>query len=379
VAGGSAVYYQFIITNTGNVPLSPVNITDPTVSTASCTFTDPLPVAGTTTCVVGPLTAVTLAGTYPNTATANGDYGGITYNSDPSSAQYIVAAAPSLSLTKVASPLTYDTLSQTITYSYVITNTGNVTLMGPFSITDDKASVTCTQPADNALSPLETMDCTASYSITQADLDNGSVTNKATATNGTVTSNEATATVTAVSHPVLTLDKSADPMTYDSVGDVISYNYLMTNSGNVTLTSPFTISDDKATNESCPPITSLAPGDSITCTSSYTITQADLDAGWVKNTAQGHANGIDSNFDDETVNAVQSPALTLVKAATPATYDSVGDVISYSYDVKNTGNVTLAGPVTVSDDKATVTCPAGGLALAASMTCTASYTIDSSA
>ena len=73
--------------------------------------------------------------------------------------------------------------------------------------------------------------------------------------------------------------------------------------------------------------------------------------------------------------AVQSRALTLVKTATPATYDAVGDVISYSYVVKNTGNVTLAGPVTVTDDKATVTCPAGGLAPGASMTCTASYTI----
>ena len=37
--------------------------------------------------------------------------------------------------------------------------------------------------------------------------------------------------------------------------------------------------------------------------------------------------------------------------------------------------MTLAGPVTVTDDKATVTCPAGGLAPGASMTCTASYTI----
>ena len=40
----------------------------------------------------------------------------------------------------------------------------------------------------------------------------------------------------------------------------------------------------------------------------------------------------------------------------------MGDVISYSYLVPNTGNVSLAGPVTVTDDKTTVTCPAGGLA-----------------
>ena len=37
-----------------------------------------------------------------------------------------------------------------------------------------------------------------------------------------------------------------------------------------------------------------------------------------------------------------------------ATYDAVGDVISYSYLVTNNGNVTLGGPFTVTDDKATV-------------------------
>ena len=37
--------------------------------------------------------------------------------------------------------------------------------------------------------------------------------------------------------------------------------------------------------------------------------------------------------------------MLLDKTATPSTYDEVGDVISYSYEVTNTGNVTLAGPV----------------------------------
>ena len=93
------------------------------------------------------------------------------------------------------------------------------------------------------------------------------------------------------------------------------------------------MTDDKAT-VTCPAAGEPGAGASITCTASYTITQADLDAGSVTNTATATPYGhdpVNSSPDDETVTAVQSRALTLVKTATPATYDAVGDVISYSY------------------------------------------------
>ena len=196
-------------------------------------------------------------------------------------------------------------------------------------------------------------------------------------------------TVTAVQSRSLTLVKTATPVTYDAVGDVISYSYLVTNNGNVRLAGPVTVTDDKAT-VTCPNVNTvgnldgyLDPGESITCAASYSITQADLNNGSVTNTAKASAGGTDSNPDSETVTAGQAPALVLVKTATPATYDAVGDVISYSYLVTNNGNVRLAGPVTVTDDKATVTCPNvntvgnldGYLDPGESITCAASYSI----
>ena len=60
-----------------------------------------------------------------------------------------------------------------------------------------------------------------------------------------VDSNEATATATAIGAPGLTLEKSVTPLTYDSVGDVLSYTYTLTNSGAVTLAGPFSVTTTK--------------------------------------------------------------------------------------------------------------------------------------
>jgi hypothetical protein len=104
----------------------------------------------------------------------------------------------------------------------------------------------------------------------------------------------------------------------------------------------------------------------------------------VTNIAYATAGGTQSNNDDETLHAEQGPALTLVKTAFPLTYDEEGDVIAYSYLVTNTGNVALAGPVSLFDDKSTdESCPAvstvgdndGNLDPGESIVCTASYTI----
>ncbi len=171
----------------------------------------------------------------------------------------------------------------------------------------------------------------------------------------------------------LTIDKQATPATYGNVGDVISYSYLVENTSDITLEGPVTVIDDKVS-VSCPS-GDLAPNATMTCSASYIIIQSDLDFGSVTNTAFASADGRISATDEETVVANRLPALSLVKTAAPSTYANVGDVILYSYLVKNTGNVPFTGPVTVTDDKVPVSCPSGGLAPDAAMTCSASYTI----
>src|SRR5439155_4993766 len=180
----------------------------------------------------------------------------------------------------------------------------------------------------------------------------------------------------------LALVKTDDlnPATYDHVGQIVTYTLTATNSGNVTLHN-VTVSDSPAlTGFGCTPANgaTLAPGASIVCTGTHSITQADLDAGSFTDT--GHATSTEATAPDapDTVNAVKHPHLTITKTPTETFFSKVGDVIHYTIVATNDGNTTLAS-VTVSDPKVSnLSCtPANGSSLApgASMNCTATHTI----
>jgi hypothetical protein len=186
----------------------------------------------------------------------------------------------------------YALVGDVISYSYLVTNSGNVTLSEPFTVTDDKTMVGCRETG--SLAPGAFITCTASYTITQEDLAKGSVTNIASATNGPVTSPPDTETAEAAQSPALTIDKTitaGNP--YAKAGAIINYRYLVTNIGNVTLSEPFTVTDDKTT-VSCPETESLAPGASMTCMASYTITEEDWEKGSVINIASATSGSVTS-------------------------------------------------------------------------------------
>ena len=216
-------------------------------------------------------------------------------------------------------------VGQVVTYTVVLTNNGNVTLRSP-SVSDPGATLDCgTVPTIVApgslpatLAPGESVTCTASYTITLDDLNAGSVSNTASADaffgDGTVSA-EDTATIKAAIDPEMSLVKTSDAAGAKLLGDVVNFTYVLKNTGNVTLSGPFSVSDDKTTVVCTDAPASLAPGDSITCTSSYVITQADVDAGSVTNKATGHA-----SYAEKAVNsAEQSVTVQTTKPAPPAT------------------------------------------------------------
>ncbi len=84
--------------------------------------------------------------------------------------------------------------------------------------------------------------------------------------------------------PSLSLTKTASPTTYSAVGDVITYTYVIKNTGTISLAS-LTLDDDRIANLNCTLPFILNTGDSVTCTGTYTITAADIAARSVTNKA----------------------------------------------------------------------------------------------
>ncbi len=176
----------------------------------------------------------------------------------------------------------------------------------------------------------------------------------------------------------LTFDAAPLETTFDTVGEYITYNYVLSNLGTLDVVGPFAIVDTKAAT-SCPAgmPTTLAPGEVFTCTGTYQITQADLDAGTITNSAYATANGSPSPSVAMSVTAVQSPELTLALSANPQAVSTAGSTVTYYYTVTNTGNVTLSNlAISGASCPSTTVTPesAGG----AAVVCTSTYNVTNS-
>jgi len=399
VDAGDTIAYTFTVTNTGNVTVNDLTVSDPKVGAVTCDVTSLAPTE-VATCTAAPYEitqAETDAGEVANTATASGvDPGGDPVPSNESSTTTQTDQTTELTFDKTAgTPV--DTngdglvdAGDTIAYTFTVTNTGNVPV-ADVTVTDPKLGpVTCDM---TSLAPGEVASCTAApYTITQAEADAGSVENTATAA-GTppgepaVPSNPDTANTPVDQAPQLLFDKTAGtPVDVNAngltdAGDTIAYTFTVTNTGNVTV-ADIVVTDPKVGVVVCD-VTTLAPGEVASCSAEpYTITADDETAGQAENTAAGAGSSpggdrVPSNDDTTDTPVVPSaPALTFEKSAgTPADVNGngltdVGDTIVYTFTATNTGNVPLSD-VTVDDPKVgAVTCDATTLAVGETATCT---------
>ncbi|MBK9927401.1 MAG: LysM peptidoglycan-binding domain-containing protein [Anaerolineales bacterium] len=186
---------------------------------------------------------------------------------------------------------------------------------------------------------------------------------------------------------VTKLDLVVQPQsgTFNAAGQTIAYQFTVTNSGTTALTGPVTVADNKMPTVACMPVNTIGNKDnnldaaeSVTCTSNYTLVQADINSGSVINTSTASAGGVSSDAVNTTVAMALSKVLEVTAIANPTTYNQAGQVITLTYTVKNTGQSVL-GPaqfMIIGDRINNLPCGAGDTSLTPNQTftCTATYT-----
>ncbi|MFI0939648.1 hypothetical protein [Streptomyces sp. NPDC021020] len=402
---GQVVTYFYEVLNTGNTTVDDIAI-DETRFTGNGTKGDvtcpeaSLPPGGREVCrATYTLTAEDIAqGSVANTAHATGTGpGGALASGDSSVVLEGPPANPGLELDKSVAPASVGAAGQQVTYSFHVTNTGNTALHG-LHITEDffggtggPLDISC--PVDTLASGSGTT-CTATYTVTQADIDAGSVANTATAGaldpgGADVDSGQSSAELTTAGTGALHLDKTAAPTRVWAAGDQVGYEFTLTNTGTATLVAPDVVETSFSGSgtplaASCPE-EPIAPGDSVLCTAAYTVTDADVTAGRITNTARATAaraddgTAVTSNEDSAAV-TVNRSGLSIDKSVRPSEA-AAGDTVTYSFKVTNTGN-TPVHDLAIAEDAfggstglPPATCPVDELAAGATTTCTATYTV----
>ena len=188
---------------------------------------------------------------------------------------------------------------------------------------------------------------------------------------------------------ILTKELTADDSPYEE-GGKIGYSYTVTNDSAVDadgIVGPVVVLDDKA-EVSCDDVNAvgnnddnLDPGEVVNCTSSYTVTRADAQAGSVINTATASMGSTSSNTVMLTTDTTTTPVLVITKSGELLNTFVAGETISYSFEAANKGNVDLTN-VEISDalpGLGALSCRPEQLvellAIDAAIDCEASYTI----
>ncbi|GAA3599420.1 hypothetical protein GCM10022198_24680 [Klugiella xanthotipulae] len=141
-----------------------------------------------------------------------------------------------------------------------------------------------------------------------------------TGPNGTTSSAAIAVTVAAANlTPTISLQKTVDKPTVKASGETVTYNFTVTNTGEVALAdvgiveTTFTGSG-RLSAVTCPAeAQNLAPAARVTCTASYRITDADIARGGISNTATA----VGTSSDSQEVNSDSSTAVLSAETETP--------------------------------------------------------------
>jgi len=264
-----SVTYTYQITNTGDTTLTDVTVVD-----------DYGTVCEHITLAAGITTSrshsVILTQTTTNTATVTGQdpLGNPVTDSDSTAVNVI---SPAIEVTVTPDQTTIYS-GQAVTYTYRITNTGDVALTGVILIDDNGTPVDSSDDItvcqDITLAAGRTTSCGCSATLTQTTTNTATVIGLDPLGNDVTRSDSAT--VNAIS-PAIGVTVTPDQTTIDS-GQAVTYTYRISNSGDITLTGVTLVDDNGTPVDSSDDITvcesiTLAAGATASCIRSVTLTQ----------------------------------------------------------------------------------------------------------
>ncbi|WP_194777857.1 DUF7507 domain-containing protein, partial [Pararhodonellum marinum] len=344
--------YTITITNTGNVPLTGLQVTDilPNGSNAS---------------IQGSLANIPVGGSRQLTATyqvtqADIDIGEELINTvevvtnevaGPTSdtAVTVITQNPSATITKVVNR-TNITEPTPLSYTITIVNTGNITLTN-IQVIDilpngEQANLNGSL-ADIPVGGSRVLSTT--YNATQADIDAGvDLVNRVSFIAAEITDAiEDTAITQVSSEPALSIEKTVNRENI-SQPTQLNYRISLTNTGSITLTGVVVeeIFPDGRRVILTQSNQSLAPGQNLVFTTSYSVTQADINAGnTLVNTVSVTSIEVPGPIVDTAETTISSqPGLTVEKVV-DQTSILEPETLNYTITIANTGNVALSGLV----------------------------------
>ena len=379
--------YQITITNTGNQTLSAVSPTDtlPDGSAASLSgpisdigqsgLLDPGEVWEYTTTYSATQADINAGSNITNSVTVVTAETGT--DGQTASAVTEVTAQPEFVVNKIVDE---SGLSAPATLNYTITveNTGNVSLTGvtPADTLPDGTVGTLTGPVDDTgsagvLDVAETWTYNISFPVNQVTIDAGA----ALVNTIEVVSNETgatpvsdTASTEIVRTPSFTVAKTVDKTSVSSP-ELLSYNMVIENTGNVSLTN--VVVADQLSNGTAITLNgpandigingALDVGESWQYTATYNVTQADINAAIdLTNTITVDTSELDVQSAEARTTIDSVPDMEVTKTVDLTSLTAPG-TLNYVIAVKNTGNVSLSNvsPVDTLPDgtSATLTGP----------------------
>jgi len=350
--------FKVTVTNTGNVTLSNLTVTDPLAPDCAQTIASLAPGASSAvhSCalagVIADLTNTASVSGQP--VDGNGNPIGSPVTASDTSAVDVINPAVSIAKTATNSPVVS---GDAASFSLTVTNTGDVALAN-VTVADPLAPACAKTYASLAVGASDTYTCSLA-NVT------ASFTNTATVTGtppvGPDVTDSASAPVQVLT-PGLSISKTPDSQTVHK-GDTVSFTITVSNTGQTTL-NPVQVADALAPNCDRANVGPLAAGTDT----SYTCTLANVQASFT-NTATATSGPLSaSDVADVTV---IDPKLSIVKL----TNGSDGPVlhkdslVTWSYLVSNIGDVPLTAVGVTDNQGVAVSCPQSTLAVAASMTC----------